>query len=227
MEKILSIKTNGRVEIIKANVNLDDCLHLDVLENTARLDGETSDFLSQFNSVLWDVKCNIIFPELNNIEENNKQAYIKECLENHFSKLLSERDIKFRDLNFNYINLNNHESEALDIACQLNCFSDMPIPEKTKGFLEPYIEMLYASKGADMEKINKRNIYSYYSEPIRALEEYVIYIGDNLKYKGLIGVIIDTREDAAPNKVSFYPNSEGEKQNNLWTKENNIIRFYI
>lgn len=227
MEKLLTVKTGKEVDILKVEAELNECLSLKFYKNLGKLDGDVSDLLSQFNSVAWEVKCNLIFPELNTIDDLNKNNYVKECLEVHFGKLLAQRDIKYLNVELENINVYRYDSEALDIAQQLSCFSEMPIPEKTKAFLQPYIEKLEASEGADMEKVNKRSIYSYYAEPIRPLEEYVMYIGDNPKYKGFVGIIIDHREDSAPNKISFLPDCNGYTLKNYWSKDSNLVKFYI
>lgn len=232
MEKIIDIKKSKNIEILKTNLEIRDCLYMDFFKSTNKLDGDVLSFLQQFNSVIWEVKCNLIFPEIDNIEnEEEKRKYIEDCLEKHFSKLLSTRDIEYVQVNMDSIDTEKINNESIEIAEQLSCFNCMPIPEKTKSFLQDYVNMMEDAESPNIEDINLRNAYIYYAEPIREVEEYVMYTGENVKYKGMIGKITGYREDKgtdkAPNRITFIENSNGEKLPNYWAKDSNIIKFCI
>lgn len=232
MEKIINIKSTKQIEILKAKVKLQDCLCMDFEKSTNSLDGNVLSYLKQFNSVIWDVKCNLIFPNINNIEDaEERRKYIEDSMEQHFSKLLAERDIKYTPVDIDYINLDEMDNKSCDIAEQLSCFNHMPIPAKTKSFLQEYVNLMEEAEAPSIKDINIRKAYIQYSEPVREVEEYVMYIGDNTKYRGLVGVITGYREDnstdKAPNKITFIENSEGVRVANYWAKDDNIITFCI
>lgn len=234
MEKIINVKSSKTIEILKTNIEIKDCLHMDFFKSTNNLEGGVLSCLQQFNSVIWDVKCNLIFPEINNIEdEEEKRKYLESSIEEHFSKLLSTRDIEYVQVNIDDIDTEKIDNESVEIAEQLSYFNYMPIPEKTKSFLQGYVDMFEEAEAPSIEDINLRKAYTVYAEPIREVEEYVMYIGQNPKYKGFVGKITGYREDTgreedkAPNRITFIENSNGQRLANFWAKDSNIIKFYI
>lgn len=234
MEKIINVKKSKNIEILKTNVEIRDCLCMDFFKSTNKLEGDALSFLQQFNSVIWDVKCNLIFPEINNIEDiEERRKYLENSMEEHFSKLLSTRDIEYVQVRLEDIDTEKINNESIEIAEQLSCFNYMPIPEKTKSFLQEYVDMMEKAEAPSIEDVNLRSCYTFYSEPVREVEEYVMYIGENPKYKGFVGKITGYREDEgrdedkAPNRITFIENSNGERLPNFWAKDNNIIKFYI
>lgn len=227
MEKLISLRNNRGYTLVKMKAEMEDMLNLNFYASTSgtvnSLNAATN-FIRKFNLIVWDVKVNRVFPEIDNFEGEDKIEYIRDSIEECFRNETENLDIPYQEINsIDYMFRFYKTDQKLKLK-QLDCFNGMPIPEKTKSFVQDYLNTV---ESIELTKNQLKSIYTQYAEPIREFEEYVIYIGDNEKYKGLVGKIIQHRDDVAPNLVEFI-NAKGEGTVvKYWSKESNLVRFLV
>lgn len=225
MEKIVAYRNYKGISLVKVATELEDKLKMKILASGDGIVDTTLDAFFKFNLVAWEAKVSRVFPEINNVSEENKHSYLKESLERHFGEIIkSEKDIEYREVDIDSVDISKYEGESAKVIEQLSFFNEMPVPAKTIDFIQGYVNKI---QDVELNKSMLRKIYTKYSEPISELEEYVMYIGNNIDRMGCIGKIIDTRDDIAPYKVElFVRNSKGSLVK-CWFKEKNLVRFYI
>lgn len=225
MERIVAAKTNRGLKLAKLSTNIDNSLNMQLFitrEETINSTETIYNFAKKFNQIIWEVKNERIFPKIDEFQGEDRKNYIREAIENCFINEINEIDLPYSEV-YGVDNLQrNFRSEDFIKLKQIEFFNGMPIPDKTKEFISSYIETV---EGVEFTESQLKNIYTQFAEPIKEVEEFVIYIGENSKYKGCVGKIIDHREDVAPNLIQF-DNING-KTFKYWSKEDNIVRFYI
>lgn len=225
MERIVAAKTNRGLKLAKLSTNIDNYLNMQIFITGDEAINSTStiyNFAKKFNQIIWEVKNERIFPRIDELEGEDKKEYIREAIENCFINEINEIDLPYSEV-YGVDNLQRiFRSEDFIKLKQIEFFNGMPIPDKTKEFIGNYIETV---ENVEFTETQLKNIYTQFAEPVKEVEEFVIYIGENSKYKGCVGKIIDHREDVAPNLIQF-DNING-KTFKYWSKEDNIVRFYI
>lgn len=225
MEKIVAIKTNRGLKVGKLSAEINNALDMKIfVSRDEQVDSDIfiSNFINKFNQIIWDVKLDRVFPNIDDYEGEEKREYIKDAIEDCFKKEIDNIDLPYDEI-YTVQNLERQfRSEDFIKLKQLEFFNQMPIPEKTKDFINGYLETV---EEAEITNSQLKTIYTQFSEPVKEVQELVIYIGENSKYKGCVGTIIDHREDVAPNLIQFS-NVNG-KTIKYWSKEENLIRFYI
>lgn len=227
MEKIVAFKNNRGIQLgkISTDTESDNFLRMRMFVSgggTVNSYNAILNFANKFNQIVWDVKKERVFPRIDELEGEDREDYIREAIENCFINEINEIDLPYLEV-YGVDNLQrNFRSEDFTKLRQIECFDRMPIPDKTKEFLNSYIETV---ESVQFTESQLKNIYTQFSEPVQEVEEYVIYVGENSKYKGCVGKIIDNREDVAPNLIQF-DNING-KTFKYWSKEDNLVRFYI
>lgn len=225
MEKIVAAKTTRGLKLAKLSTNIDNSLNMQIFITGDEAINSTStiyNFAKKFNQIIWEVKNERIFPRIDELEGEDKKEYIREAIENCFINEINEIDLPYSEV-YGVDNLQRiFRSEDFIKLKQIEFFNGMPIPDKTKEFIGSYIETV---ENVEFTESQLKNIYTQFAEPVKEVEEFVIYIGENSKYKGCVGKIIDHREDVAPNLIQF-DNING-KTFKYWSKEDNIVRFYI
>lgn len=225
MEKIVAVKTNRGIKIAKLVAEITDSLRMKLLiskDESVNSDIAVYEFTKKFNQIIWEVKLERVFPEIDSYEGYERTQYIQECMESCFQKEIDELELPFDEV-YGVSNLQRHfRSEDFIKLKQAECFDRMPIPEKTKSFISEYIKTI---EEVSFTKSQLKNIYSKFAEPVKEAEELVIYIGENTKYRGCVGKVIDYRDDVAPNLIEF--NNINGKTIKYWSKEENIVRFYV
>lgn len=225
MEKIIAAKTSRGVKIAKLSTDIQDSLNMRLfISQDEAPDSNVAiyEFSKKFNQIIWDVKLERVFPNIDNYEGEEKKQYIRESLEKCFNQEIENIDLPFTEV-YGVDNLKRHfRNEAFIKLQQVEAFNGMPIPDKTKEFIGGYVETI---DEVNFTESQLKSIYTQFAEPVKEVEEYVMYIGENDKYKGCVGRIVDVREDKAPHLVEFR-NVQG-KTCRYWSKEENIVRFYI
>lgn len=225
MEKIVAAKTSRGIKLAKLSTEIDGYLNMRLFitnDNVIDSNGIIYGFVRKFNQIIWDVKHQRVFPDIDNYEGEEKKEYIRECMEKCFKDEIDNVDLPYNEI-YGVNNLERQfKSEDFIKLKQVEFFNAMPIPEKTKDFLNNYIDTIEEIEFSDSQL---KNIYTQFSEPVKEVDEYVIYIGENSKYKGCVGKIIDNRDDVAPNLIEF--NNINGKTIKYWSKEDNLVRFYI
>lgn len=226
MEKIIAVRNYKGYKLIKASANIENALNMKLSITTER-NSEYSfidKVIEKLNMVIWDVKVERIFPDAINLEGNDLKDYIKEKLENHLREALEDRDLPFQEIELSDVDISKFNSTSTKVIHQLSFFNHMRIPEKTKAFVQEYVDKIEA---IELTKAQLKGIYTQFAEPIEEVKEYVMYIGPNSKFKGAIGKIVGARDDEAPHLVEFPKVKDNGGSAKFWSKEENLIRFYI
>lgn len=226
MEKIIGLRNYRGYKLVKASADIDDMLRLNIsisMEPTNSTNYIEKIF-NKFNKIVWDVKVERLFPNSLELEGDNLRTYLKTSLENHFREVLEEKDLPFQDINLEDVDLSKYQSSSLKVIEQLTFFNNMPVPVKTKSFIQEYVDKI---EEIELTKSQLRGIYAQFAEPIEEIQEYVMYIGPNDKYRGIVGKIVELRDDIAPNLVEFSNFKKDGSSAKFWSKEENLVRFFI
>lgn len=173
-----------------------------------------TEFINKFNSILWEDKFIDIlseeFTEEDVIRDNVKE-YIKK---NTDLNLFTIDDFVFEEESTDQIR--SYEGSSIDIVDNMKHFTNSILPAEVIDMIKDF------SDNIDTICIKDVPLESF----LNGISDFVLYMGPNPKYRGCIGKIVKTREDAASQLVEF-PNKFRESGNiaRFWSKPENIVNL--
>lgn len=191
------LRANISVEGNRINVNLEKGLNANLQE-----------YFEKIQSLSWSDKINLLKEHNIDFSEENLNQKIAE----YISKDLFD-DVNIDDFTFteeSILNAKKYKGSKMSIIDNLNYFLDKELPTQV-------IELL--------DGIIKENITEEYSEEvINQMNNVVMYVGPNEKYKGCIGMIGQRRNDSASELVEF-PGKFNENGTlcMYWVEPSNLI----
>lgn len=228
VNKIIAYKNN---RVVKISAQLTDKLNFNLLESYKRNFLSSEDIaykvFKHFNEIPWNSKSVRIL-NLNNPTQELQNDETKETMKKSLYSYLKdveedEYDLGFTNQDFYYLE-RDYDCSQIDLIEQLGFFNNMPIPTKTIGFIEEYINQI---EDISLSRQQLRKLYIENTAPMEEVQEYVMYIGPNEKFKGFVGRIVNHRDDTAPHLVEFYAKKSNGNNYKFWSMEQNLIKFYF
>lgn len=204
--KIVGFKN---ASILKANIFFEENEVKVVLEKGTNQ--SLMEFLSSIQNLSFEEKINYIRTEGYNVDENNENAIIK------LIEYINDKNI------LKNINKDDFEFEQENIK----------FAKKYRGSNIPLIDNIKYFEGKELTRdiismindiCDKKLDDEYSNEIIGQMTNTVIYMGQNEKYKGCIGMIVETRNDVASKLVEF-PGKYNENGTvcAYWVEPRNLI----
>lgn len=204
---IVGIKSNSLLDFkieIEAN-------HIKVYIKKGELP-KIVEFINKFNAMLWEDKSSEILEEEITEEDvirNKVKDYVKK---NTDLSLFTFDDFVFEEESFN--NVRGYNGDFINVVDNMQYFTDKILPIQVIDMIKGFSENIEPISVEDV------SLDSF----LTGISDYVLYMGPNPKYRGCIGKIVKTREDAASQLVEF-PNKFRESGNiaRFWSKPVNIV----
>lgn len=203
---------------IKENTVLD--FNLVIESNHIRLElkkgtlNKIEDFIKDFNQIEWTTKFEDII-NLTEIEEDEIRQKIKEyALEKTDLKQFTFDDFQFEDEHYNNVRL--YTGKSIDIIDNIRFFPNNILPIEVIEMIKTFNDNI------EYLDVENNPIESFVS----GLNDYVIYMGPNEKYRGCIGKVVNERDNVASLLVEF-PNKfrESGRIARFWSKPANLVTF--
>ena len=230
MEKVIGVKKGRNLQVIKMAATLDDKLHMKLYSSVPSLPSanyKESKVLERYTSLDYDFRKNTLFEydSTVNMTDEERREFFKDKLYYHIEKMSEEVDIPFDETNYRNAGITENVSPAARIIEGLSYFNNEPIPTKTVGFVEKYLDKV---EEVEITQAQAKSLYTKYSEPVAEANRYYLYVGPAEKYQFCIGEFLEAREsNSGTHKICFKINNEGKENKKLWCEEKNIIEFYI
>lgn len=170
------------------------------------------EFINKFNSMLWEDKSSEILEEEITDEDvirNKVKEYVKKKTD---LNLFTFDDFVFEEETFN--NIRGYNGDFIDVVDNMQYFTNKILPVQVLDMIKGFSENIEPISVEDV------SLDSF----LTGISDYVLYMGPNPKYRGCIGKVVKTREDAASQLVEF-PNKFRESGNiaRFWSKPVNIV----
>lgn len=176
------------------------------------------DFVLDFNNINWNEKCN----EILKIDEYNEGS-ITETTEEEIRELtveylgekisnLSKREnwVEYPELSSN---LDKYEGTSLPLLKWISSFSNEILHHSIMCFVPDFVKKIESIEDAQL------NFKDY------SLDDYVLYMGANEKYRGCIGTIERRRDsEDSPTLVEFPGKNKSTKATGrFWCNDDNLL----
>lgn len=206
---IVGIKSNSVLDFkIEIETN-----HIKVYVKKGELP-KITEFINKFNAILWeDKEPEILEEEITDedIIRNKVKDYVKKKTD---LSLFTFDDFVFEEENFN--NIRGYNGDFVDVVDNMKYFTNKILPVQVLDMIKGFSENIEPISVEDV------SLDSF----LTGISDYVLYMGPNPKYRGCIGKVVKTREDAASELVEF-PNKFRESGNiaRFWSKPENIVNL--
>lgn len=170
------LRANISIEENRINVNLEKGFSENLQE-----------YFEKIQRLSWSDKINLLVENNISFSEENLNEKIAEYASKDLFESINIDDFTFTEESL--ANAKKYKGSKMGIIDNLNYFSNKELPTQV-------IELL--------DRIIKENITEEYSEEvINQMNNVVMYVGPNEKYKGCIGMIGQRRNDSASELVEF------------------------